>query len=317
LHLLLPADVFHYGLLAAVSGGADSTAMLHALAGLCPCGGKIAVAHVNHGLRGIESDGDAEFVRRTAEEYRFPYFEHIVTKNPDGSFSENSLRKIRYQFLIRKTEEAGFRFAATAHTADDQTETVLLRILRGTGLEGLSGIPQIRQVSHAVTLIRPMLSLRRKEILEFLNASGKTFRQDHSNGDCRFTRNRIRNQLLPVLRETFNPRIDAAVVRLSVLAGDNETVLSELFSGIIETVTERQTEKETVLNVAGLRVFSVPVCRAIFVRIWKKQGFPLLEMDYDQWSRLAELVFSDGGCFAFPGGISAECGGGKIRLFTG
>ena len=302
--LTLPVEPFRHGLLAAVSGGADSVAMLHMLVDACPSEERLAVAHVNHGLRGTDADADAAFVQSLAEEYRLRYFECRL--DAGTALSENSARNLRYDFLVQQAERIGFRYLATAHTADDQTETVLHRILRGTGLPGLIGIVPSRSITPAVTLLRPLLLVRRKDILTYLESLGKAYRSDETNFENQFTRNRIRNRLLPTLREEYNPKIDNALCRLATLAAENESVLSELLDELIETALLERLPNSVVLDVVPLQRYSLPVLREILIRVWKRQNFPMREMDYAQWSTLAELFLSPEGHLDFPGGISAE-----------
>jgi len=302
--LSLPLQIFDHGVLTAVSGGVDSVALLHLLARALPPEGKLAVAHVNHGFRGADSDSDAAFVRSLAMEYNLRYFEHRL--DVGATMSENAARNLRYDFLVQQAEQIGFRYLATAHTADDQTETVLHRILRGTGLAGLSGIVPSRVVTPAVTLLRPLLHVRRKEILAYLESLSKTYRDDKTNFENQFTRNRIRNRLLPMLREEFNPQIDEAVCRLAMLAAQHESVLAELLDDLIDSALVEQSPNRTVLDVLPLQGCSLPVLREVLIRVWKRQNFPQREMDYGQWSALAELFQTPGKRLDFPGGVIAE-----------
>ena len=301
----LPAGAFDYGILAAVSGGADSVALLHLLVHSLPTDGKLAVAHVNHGLRGADSDADATFVQSLAKAYQLRYFEHRIKTN-QTTLSENDTRNFRYGFLVQQAEHIGFRYLVTAHTADDQTETILHRILRGTGLAGLAGITSSRTLTPAVTLVRPFLHVRREMIVSYLESLGKTFRHDKTNFENRFTRNRIRNELLPMLRKEFNPKIDEALNRLATLAAEHESVLRELLADSIEGVLLEESPDRVVLNVLPLLHYSLPVLRKMLIHIWQRQNFPQREMDYDQWSALTGLLRTPGRRLAFPGGITAE-----------
>ena len=302
--LLLPLHTFDHGILAAVSGGADSVALLHLLAQALPTGGKLAVAHVNHGLRGTDSDADAEFVRSLAMEYKLRYFECRL--DAGTTLGESTARNLRYDFLVQQAEKIGFRYLATAHTADDQTETVLHRILRGTGLSGLSGIAPVRVMTSAVTLLHPLLHVHRNEIVSYLGALGKTFREDKTNAENQWTRNRIRNRLLPMLREEFNPQIDEAVRRLATLATEHGAVLEELLDGLIDTALVECVPNRIVLDVLPLQHCTLPVLREVLIRVWKRHNFPQQEMDYQQWSVLAELFHTSGKRLDFPGGVVAE-----------
>jgi len=179
------------GLLVAVSGGADSTALLLALAELRKEAYDITAAHVNHRLRGSESDADEQFVRDACANLRVPL--HVV----EGPLDREQVRKrgieaaaraIRYRLLLEIRERIGARFLATAHQQDDQAETVLMRLLAGSGLAGLRGIHPVRDDG----VLRPLLDVRREEIDAFLRARGITPRHDRSNDDPRFLRNRVR-----------------------------------------------------------------------------------------------------------------------------
>ncbi len=204
----------------AVSGGPDSTSLLVALHELRRKGlADIAAAHVNHALRGAESDDDEQFVRELCGNLRVPLVCRRLPVPLDAADRQEGIeaaaRRLRRGFFGEAAIELNARFVATAHTADDQAETVLHRIIRGTGLAGLTGIPPRREFIPGVSLIRPLLGIRRAEVLEFLAATGQPAREDRSNRDLRFTRNRVRHELLPYLAEHFNPQAAESLVRLA------------------------------------------------------------------------------------------------------
>ncbi len=293
-----------YGVLLAVSGGADSTALLRLFMEIAGENtDALAVAHVNHRMRGDESEADADFVRKLAEEYRLRYcerrFEPVDWNLDDSGSVEAAARKIRYDFFRETAETLGFRYVAVAHTADDQVETVLHRIVRGTGIGGLAGIPAVRQLSPAVSLIRPLLETPRHEIHDYLQRIGQPFRTDSSNADDDFTRNKIRNKLLPFLRNEFNPGVDAALLRLAAIAGETDEALDEILDA---AVSDDAPER---IDVALLRL-PKPLVRAFFVRLWKKHGGPLRDMGSDQWNALLEFLKRDTGSRMFPGGVIVE-----------
>ncbi len=310
-----------HGVLIAVSGGADSTALLHGLVNevMDTAGRKssLAVGHVNHGLRGAASDDDARFVEQLAEQLGLRYFEHRIeplewSSDRTGS-REAAARNIRYDFFLRTARRLGFRYIAAAHTADDQAETVLHRLLRGTGLSGLAGIARLRQLDDAVTLVRPLLNVRRAEIIEYLNESGRIWRTDETNAGNDFTRNRIRNRLLPELRERFNPKVDDALHRLARLAGDNETVLDELAGELLDRLS-RNTKSVTEFDSRRLRRFSEPTIRELFLRTWKNNGWPLRDMGLAEWDRLVEFFLRGEGRREFPDRIEARHEGESFLL---
>ncbi len=184
---------------AAVSGGADSVSLALALHGLRY---ELELAHVDHGTR-PETGEDAAFVGQLAQALGVPF--HALTCAP-GSGSEDDLRQGRYAAF----EALGAPAIATGHTADDQAETVLLRVLRGTGLSGLSAIPPRRGV-----YIRPLLAVTRAEVLDYLSAREQPFRTDPSNASTDPLRNRVRHVLLPLLSSDFQPNIRRALTRLA------------------------------------------------------------------------------------------------------
>ena len=208
-------------LVVAVSGGMDSVALLDALVRLRQRGKlpvKLVVAHLNHRLRGEESDGDEAFVRCLAAEYELDCLTEQIpvaeTALQEKQNLEAVARRLRYEFLARTAETVGAAFVCTAHTLDDQAETVLMRLLRGTGAEGLAGIQTVRPLGRSVKLIRPLLAVTREEVAEHCNQYQLAFRHDSSNDSILLTRNRIRHELLPMLK-SFNPRVTQTLARLA------------------------------------------------------------------------------------------------------
>ena len=192
-------------LLVALSGGADSTALLLALTRLAPeLGLAIHAAHLHHGLRGPEADADQTFARGLCRRLGVP----LVTARWDtrrrmrrrGLAGENGLRTLRREFLVAAARRAGAVAIATAHTADDQLETVLMRLLRGTGLAGLGGMRPRRG-----TWRKPLLAATRAEVEADLRAAGEPWREDRSNADRAHLRNRLRHDAIPALLATLRP----------------------------------------------------------------------------------------------------------------
>ncbi|MHB8092171.1 MAG: tRNA lysidine(34) synthetase TilS [Syntrophales bacterium] len=200
--------------LAAVSGGPDSVALLRILEILAgEYSLKITVAHLNHGLRGEDANRDEDFVRILSEKRNIAF----ITKRVDirerqkktGKSIEESSREERYRFLYETAAGCGAEKIATGHHRDDQVETFFINLLRGAGMDGLKGIAPIRDDY----LIRPLLYVSRSEILEFLSREGLPYRMDSSNSDQTFLRNSIRNWLLPELTKRYNPQLAAGVAR--------------------------------------------------------------------------------------------------------
>jgi tRNA(Ile)-lysidine synthase len=209
----------------AVSGGADSVALLCLLLELRgELGIVLAVAHVNHKLRGEESDADERFVTELARQHELEL--HTCAAPLDesgGSGIEAAARELRYGFFRRLAREGGVTKnatkIATAHTLDDQAETVLLRIFRGTGIRGLSGVHSriVFEEQGRVfgEVVRPLLGFRRAALLEFLRERGQNWREDSSNCDIAFLRNRVRHRLMPMIGQEFG---EAAIEHMAELA---------------------------------------------------------------------------------------------------
>lgn len=204
-------------LLIGVSGGPDSVALLDVLV---KSGWHPHVCHLNHQLRGAESDADAEFVRQLAGQYGLS----STIESRKVASDEDSARRARQEFFTRVAGRTGIQKLALAHTADDQVETFLLRLVRGAGVPGLVGIWPERQFGP-LRVIRPMLKVRRVEVLEYLSAQGLKFREDSSNVDTRFTRNRIRHELLPLLEREFNPAIRDVLLNTAEILRDEDFYL--------------------------------------------------------------------------------------------
>jgi tRNA(Ile)-lysidine synthase len=218
----------------AVSGGADSVALLDILSRLEGGQLRLVVAHVNHGLRGEASDGDEEFVSQLAARYGFP-FESQRSDVAGLSLSlrislEDAGRRERYSFFARVAKTYGAASIALAHHRDDQAETVLIRLLRGAGGAGLSAMVSLSQGM----LKRPLLTVCRAEIEQYLQGEGISHRTDASNADTAILRNSIRHELMPLLTR-YNPKIaERLAATAEILAGDEE-----LLQGLTESAYQR------------------------------------------------------------------------------
>ena len=215
--MLLPGD----RVTAAVSGGADSVALLLFLAEMAPQYGiRLAAVHVNHHLRGEESDGDEQFVRQLCQRLQVPLTVAQVDVRArcraTGESMELAARQLRYDAFYRAAKGGKI---ATAHTQDDAVETLLFHLARGTGLAGM-GIPPVRD-----RVIRPMIGCTRREVEAFLRGRGQPWREDSSNGDLQPSRNRIRHRVLPVLAEAV-PGAGENIARFIQLAREDEDYLS-------------------------------------------------------------------------------------------
>ena len=306
-----PAQWRDVTVLLAVSGGADSAAMLRAVVAISgDARQRLAVAHLNHGLRGRQSDDDEAFVTKVCRELSLRCktarveVDKLAAQRGDGL--EAAAREARYAFLRETAEQLGARYVVPAHTADDQAETILHRIVRGTGIGGLQGMPRARQLSPAVTLIRPMLGLRRAQLAAYLDDLEQPYRSDSSNEDTRFTRNRIRHELLPQLAEQYNSGVVDALLRLGKLSGEVQSVVDKLVDELIERCVVRESSQRVRIDTAALRGQSTYVIRELLMAVWREEGWPMQSMGFAQWELLAEMAVSKSLPQTFPGEVSAR-----------
>jgi tRNA(Ile)-lysidine synthase len=308
--------------LVAVSGGADSVALLCALSAIRDSGasGRLVVVHFNHGLRGVDSDDDAQIVQGMGARFGLQVKVGRAkqgTLQQQGDSLEAAARDARYRFFENIANKLGARYLFTAHTANDQAETILHRILRGTGLDGLAGIPRVRPLSELTTIVRPMLGITRQEVLAYLQSCGQQFREDESNIDRRFTRNRLRHELLPHLATNYNPQIMTALTRLGQLAGEAQACLERQVRDL-ERRCVVSCEGEVRVSCHELAREEPYLVRQLFIALWQQQGWPLQPMTFDKWQQLAELAqLPQDGALDLPGKVHARKIGAELILSRG
>lgn len=248
--------------LAAVSGGADSLALLWLLRNF---GREVVVAHINHGLRGEESQADEAFVIALCEELKVPVVSRRVEVLTLGSTEANA-RSARYAALCEIAREQNCVRVATGHTASDQLETVLLNWLRGAGISGLRGMEPVRELAPKVLLVRPLLQLTREETVAICGAAHWRWREDSSNQSTLHRRNRVRHELLPSLRNVING--DGSLQQLARQTGHaceiwraDLELLDELARQKLSAITlhEEETPAARLLILNGLQFRELPL----------------------------------------------------------
>ncbi|MBN1558133.1 MAG: tRNA lysidine(34) synthetase TilS [Lentisphaerae bacterium] len=311
---LLPAPGAR--VLLAVSGGSDSTAMLLAFRGLARRRKlDLAAAHLNHRIRGREADADAAWVRALCRRLDIPC---VVGRADVPRLArrrtlslETAARAARYRFLARTARRLGADCVATAHTADDQAETVLLRLARGAGPAGLAGIPRDTVIDPAyagrgrpVRLIRPLLDLSRASLQAYLERRRAAWREDAGNRDPGPLRNRVRHTVLPLLADTLNPRVREALCRTADLIRAEDDWLNRAAA---ETLRACAPDPAT-LDVATLNAQPAALRRRV-VRLWlAARGVPADRVGFDLVDRLLRLAAQGRGSRAvpLPGGGAAR-----------
>ncbi len=244
--LISPGDKIVVG----VSGGADSIALLHVLQQISKTKKySLVVAHINHMARGEDSYCDAEFVKGVAEKLGLSFYLKEIDVGKERfqlkqSFQE-AARLIRYQFLDEILEIVGGNKIALGHSADDQVETILMNIIRGTGLKGLTGIPQVRS-----NIIRPFLEINRVELESYLEENRISFRNDSSNNNRKYLRNRVRHDLIPHL-ESFNPGFKKNLQEMSGIVREDDGLLSQMTRDIFKQsiLIQEENEKQFSWNI--------------------------------------------------------------------
>ena len=264
-------------LLIAFSGGPDSSALLLASIELRDrLGMGIAAAHFNHRLRGAESDRDADHAETVCRRYGVEYVpgsgDTLARSRQTGQSLEAAARELRYAFLAEAAGEAGAQAVATGHTMDDQAETVLLNITRGSGLRGLSAMRSavdlpITGRADSLRVVRPLLGLRKRDAVEFCRTSGLTPLLDRSNEDTRFPRNKLRRDVVPDL-ETINPNVVEAICRLARTARDDFEVIDSVSAEAYRTAVTIGHDSADISKQA-VGDLPVPVARRVMMAAYE------------------------------------------------
>ncbi|HZS27086.1 MAG TPA: tRNA lysidine(34) synthetase TilS [Candidatus Angelobacter sp.] len=323
LRLMAPGD----RIAAAVSGGADSLALLRALLELRQeLGIVLSVAHFHHQIRGAEADFDQQFVSDLAVQFQLKFLSgsaDVPTYGRDHKLSlESAARELRHQWFAQLIRQGVADKIATAHTLDDQAETVLMKILRGTGVRGLAGIAPEQKEKH---LVRPLLGITRKEIEKYLGAIHQPWRNDSSNLDLSHTRNRIRHTLLPFLERDFNPAIRQTLADLADVARAEDDYwrkeLESLLPRLVRQgkptrsgrITTGEAEKVLALELTSLRTLPEAVRRLVLQKTAEQLG---LTLEYKHIQQLTGLILQSrwSNPLILPGGLLAECGLRELRF---
>jgi tRNA(Ile)-lysidine synthase len=318
--LLASCDPPATDVVVAVSGGPDSVALLRAIVEAVP--GQVIAAHVNHGWRGNASDADQAFVRDLvdrlrANDSRVSFKVHRAEPSGPWGNREAHARRQRYAWLAKLAAESSIRWIATGHTTNDQAETVLFRLLRGTGLDGLRGIAPVRELASGVCVVRPLLTVTRQGVLDFLAALDQDYRTDASNADRRFTRNRIRHELLPLLALEYNPRVKEVLAGLASQAAEAHAALVGAAAELLERARKPPAGEMEVLDAKVLADAPAAVVRRAWRLLWTSKHWPMGEMGYREWTRLAELCRGGHRALDLPGGVRARLRENVIQVGPG
>ena len=268
----------------AVSGGADSVFLLHAMCELAASSAlKLSVVHIDHGIRGAASVEDAEFVRQLATDFQLPFHLQRANVLAVGDNQEQAARNARLGFYRALLNAGTVDRIATGHSRTDQAETVLYRMVRGAGLAGLAGIIPVTNEG----IVRPLLEIGRPEIEAWLRERGIAWREDATNQDRAYARNRLRHEILPALREGFNPRVDEALANLAELAQDEE----KYWASILEPIAG----DPPILQTARLNSVAPALARRLIRRAIEQAKGDLRQIEFDHIERILDMARSKDG----------------------
>jgi tRNA(Ile)-lysidine synthase len=276
--------------LLAISGGRDSVALLHLLreAGFT----QLILCHLNHGLRGKESIDDAAFVRRMAKKLGLKCeieTEDVAALAEKSRVStETAAREARHAFLLRMAEKYDVWVVLLAHHAEDQVETILANLCRGTGLAGLAGIHAVQRLDSGLHLVRPLLQVRRSEIDRYLKSKRFKFREDSSNTSPKHRRNRVRHEALPLLNDIFARDVVPQVLRLGSLAEQDDDALQR--QALAFLMAEGRVKEDRSLELLALH----PAVSSRVFALWLREAWELPGIDHDVIDAAMGMLAPDG-----------------------
>lgn len=279
----------------AVSGGADSVCLLYILYSLRDeLGISIHIAHLNHMLRGKESDKDMEFVKELAGRLSMPISTDCVdilsySKEKQSSIEECA-RDIRYDFLVKVAKMSNANKIAVGHTKDDQAETVLMRLLRGSGARGLCGIPAVRSI-QGITLIRPLLGIWRKEIEAYLKENKIPYRCDSSNQTEAYFRNRLRLELLPILEKGYNPNIKEVLVNMAENLFNDYEYINEAAKNKFAPCVDTGIPDRVSIDIKKFSNYHIAIQKQLIRLAIARLKGSLRRIEFRHWQELEELIF--------------------------
>lgn len=296
-------------ILVGVSGGADSVSLLHMLKPIAKERSvSLAVAHLNHRLRGLESDKDARFVASVAENLKLPYYEKAVDvqayRKKHKLSLEEAARQVRYSFFFDIADRYNYHKIALGHHADDNAELVLMNLIRGSGLLGVSGMSAMSRRR----IIRPFIGLNKAEIIAFAQHTGLEYRTDASNDDPTFLRNRIRHQLIPTIKEDYNPNITAALNRISDIAAGEEQWIDKILSPIFEGVIRFENDEKIGLDAAALERLHIAARRRLIRKAVSKVKGNLRRITFKHIDNAVDLLSAEksGKTIHLPEGVDIQ-----------
>jgi tRNA(Ile)-lysidine synthase len=300
--------------LVAVSGGPDSMALLNVLIQLSPFYQlRLGIAHLNHGLRPEAAEMEAALVQQEADRSHLPLYIKKVHIDSATSSLEERARQVRYDFFEHVAQNEGYHKIALGHQADDNAEAVLMHLIRGSGIRGLSGIPPVRDGRY----VRPLIQVSRRDLIRFLKAKKISYALDASNEDPRFLRNRIRHELIPQLSKNYNPNIVATLTRTAAICLDEERWFQSFLAPFMEKAVICETKNHLELSLETINSLETALQRRILRHAVCRWRGSLRRISADHIESLLTLLHPERkkGFANMPGGWKA-CRTGRRLLFV-
>lgn len=286
-------------ILVAVSGGVDSVTLLDALFMLVHrYGFQLGVAHLNHLLRSEEANKDEDFVVNLSKEYGLPFWGQRIDV---GEFAkihslgiEHAGREVRYDFLKRAAQSFGANYIATAHTLDDQAETILLNLIRGSGIRGLQGIAERKSLGRGLTLLRPFFYFKKSELINYAEHRNLKWREDATNSMLVYNRNKIRHMLIPLLEREFNPNIAEVLSRTSVIAKSVQKLVDSAIRDLLDNCVDCISADECKLDTLKIKHYDSFIIGEIIQNIIS-ENFGIPYISYQKVDSICKLFASESG----------------------
>ena len=260
----------------------------------------LTVAHYNHGLRGDAADQEEAFVVSLCKRWDVPLKRGRWESEAKGKVSEERAREARYAFFEKTCEETGSSKIALAHTRDDDVETILFRLLRGSGLSGLRGIPYERSLGP-YRIIRPLKDISREEVRCYLREKEIAWCEDASNSDIRYTRNRIRHHLLPLLEKEFNPNIREILANLGKNVSEDYEYLQKEGESAFQKVLLTEGRHQITFRRRVFQTFPIAIQKQLFRQAIRNLGADMDEIGYSDWKSVAGLFARKTFQYTLPG----------------
>lgn len=306
-------------ILIACSGGPDSVLLLHLLDQLkTEMKWTLGIAYINHGLRPGPSKREGRFIRQLGGKYKIRvYIQKVPVRQTARKMKwsvEEAARHERYQALTRLARRYGYQKVVLAHNQNDQAETVLMRVIQGTGSGGLAGIrPAWKQ--DGILFCRPLLDFPKREILKELKKNGLVYRVDRSNSNPRFLRNRIRHELMPLLEKKYNPRTVEAVSRIPLILQDENEVMEKLVPPGWKRSVKSAGKGRLSFKLDRFRELNAAIQFKILNRALKKIS-PLSGLSFEAWKILRHKIARGSGyCHSLPKDIDLKIAGDSLLLY--